>query len=283
MDIKTKLTLVNRTVMNNKQNRYIVIHYVGAVSSAKANADYFYSVNRQASAHYFVDENEIWQVVKEGDASWHCGTTGTYYSACRNSNSIGIEMCCFNNNGVLDIKESVINKTVELTKELMAKYNIPIENVIRHYDVTHKNCPAPFVNNPNRWYDFKNRLINNPNGLYRSHIQDIGWQGYVGAGEVSGTTGRSLRLEAIQIKSKDIQYRVHMQDKGWGTWCTNNQVAGTTGESRRIEAIEFKSNKKITAQAHVQDIGWQKEVSGTNITIGTTGRSLRLEAFKLKI
>lgn len=118
---------------------------------------------------------------------------------------------------------------------------------------------------------------------YRSHIQDIGWQGYVKDNQISGTTGQSKRLEAIQINTSDIKYRVHMQDIGWGAWCSNNQIAGTTGQSRRVEAIEFKSNIKILAQAHVQDIGWQKEVQGTNFVIGTTGQSLRLEAFKLRI
>lgn len=67
-------------------------------------------------------------------------------------------MCCYNNNGILDISENIVNRTIELVKELMAKYKIPAENVIRHYDVTHKCCPAPFVNNPSRWNDFKNRL-----------------------------------------------------------------------------------------------------------------------------
>lgn len=117
---------------------------------------------------------------------------------------------------------------------------------------------------------------------YQSHIQDIGWQEVVSSGAISGTTGKSKQIEAIKINSSQIQYRVHMKDKGWGAWCTNGQVAGTTGESRRIEAIEFKSNRKMTAQGHVQDIGWQSEKTGTDITIGTTGRSLRLEAFKLK-
>lgn len=122
------------------------------------------------------------------------------------------------------------------------------------------------------------------NGIsYRSHVQEIGWQGYVSNGQVSGTTGQSKRVEAIQINSSEIQYRVHMQDIGWGAWCSNNQIAGTTGESRRIEAIEFKSSKKISAQAHIQNIGWQEERQGTNFMIGTTGKSLRLEAFKLKM
>jgi hypothetical protein len=119
-------------------------------------------------------------------------------------------------------------------------------------------------------------------GLYRSHVQNIGWQGYASEGEISGTIGKSKRIEAIQINSNEIQYRVHMEGIGWSDWVGNGQIAGTTGESRRIEAIEFKSSKKMTAQGHVQNIGWQNEITGTDITIGTTGKSLRLEAFKLK-
>jgi N-acetylmuramoyl-L-alanine amidase CwlA len=158
MEIKENITTRNYTKGNNRSIKFIVIHYVGAVSSAKNNSDYFKSAYRGASAHYFVDDNDIYRVVRDGDTAWHCGTNGAYYNGCRNSNSIGIEMCCFNNNGTLDISENIINRTIELTKELMAKYNIPAENVVRHYDVTHKCCPAPFVNNPNRWNDFKSKL-----------------------------------------------------------------------------------------------------------------------------
>ena len=146
--------------MTNKENKYIVIHYVGAVSTAKNNASYFYSVDRGASANYFVDDNEIWQVVEDKDAAWHCGTTGKYYhKECRNTNSIGIEMCCISVDGKLDMSEKTIANTIELTKELMARYNIPVENVVRHYDVTHKKCPAPFVDDKARWTDFKNKLV----------------------------------------------------------------------------------------------------------------------------
>lgn len=158
MEVKTLLTKVNRTVMTNKQNKFIVIHYVGAVSSAYNNAKYFETVNRQASAHYFVDENDIYQVVNESDAAWHCGSTVYKHPSCRNTNSIGIEMCCFNNNGKIDVSEKVVERTIELTRELMNKYNIPIENVVTHNMVTGKKCPAPFVETPSRWSAFLNKL-----------------------------------------------------------------------------------------------------------------------------
>lgn len=170
MEIKENITKRNYTKGNNRKIEFIVIHYVGAVSTAKNNSDYFKNAYRGASAHYFVDDNEIYRVVRDEDIAWHCGTKGTYYNNCRNSNSIGIEMCCFNNNGTLDISENIINKTIELVKELMTKYNISADNVIRHYDVTHKCCPAPFVNNPNRWNEFKSKLA--VNGETKKPVQE---------------------------------------------------------------------------------------------------------------
>lgn len=167
MEIKENLTNVNYNKMSNKVNKYIVIHYVGAVSTAYNNSVYFKNVNRSASANYFVDENEIYRVVADSDKAWHCGDKlksgngGTYNGKCTNSNSIGIEMCCYNNNGKIDVSEKVISNTIELVKELMAKYNISIDNVIRHYDVTNKICPATLVEDESRWIDFKNRLVSN--------------------------------------------------------------------------------------------------------------------------
>lgn len=167
MEIKENLTNINFNKMSNKINKYIVIHYVGAISTAYNNSVYFKNVNRNASANYFVDDNEIYRVVKDSNRAWHCGDKlkqgngGSYYGKCINSNSIGIEMCCYNNNGSLDISEKTIANTIDLVKELMAKYNIPVENVIRHYDITNKICPAPLVEDESRWIDFKNRLISN--------------------------------------------------------------------------------------------------------------------------
>lgn len=154
--INRKLTKVNYTPLTNKRNMWIVIHYVGAVSSAKANANYFYSVNRKASANYFVDENEIWQVVDDMDGAWHVGAY-KYYNSCRNNNSIGIEMCC-KYNGKWYFEDATVKNTIELTRYLMKKYNIPIERVCRHYDVTLKICPEPFVRDENAWKEFLKKI-----------------------------------------------------------------------------------------------------------------------------
>ena len=162
MEINKKLTKVNFNDKNNtKRIKYIVIHYVGATGGALDNCNYFYDKYRGVSAHYFVGhKGEVWQCVDDADVAWHCGTTGKYkHKYCRNSNSIGIEMCVRKDSkGNWYFEEATVKSTIELTKMLMKKYGIKIENVIRHYDVTGKTCPEPFVRNSAAWLSFKNSL-----------------------------------------------------------------------------------------------------------------------------
>ena len=160
MVINKLLTKINyRNTNDLNRIKYIVIHYVGATGGAEDNCHYFHSVNRGASAHYFVGhEGEIWQCVDDADVAWHCGDDKYWHDTCRNDNSIGIEMCCRkNSSGVWYFEDVTVASTIELTKELMKKYKIPAENVIRHYDVTGKVCPAPYVKNNTKhtWDAFK--------------------------------------------------------------------------------------------------------------------------------
>jgi len=174
LTINKNITAVNRTAANRTASdiQFLVFHYVGAVSTAKANTDYFKSVNRQASAHYFVDDSSIWQCVEDKDIAWHCGTSGAYkHPACRNKNSIGIEMCCKKDaSGKLYISEATIQNAAELGRHIMAKYNIPLDRVLRHYDVTGKNCPAPMVENPAAWEAFK-AMLADKTAEYKAVIQ----------------------------------------------------------------------------------------------------------------
>ena len=139
---------------NTNVVKYIVIHYTGNnTDSAKNNAIYFNGGNRNASAHYFVDDTSIYQVVEDNKGAWHIGNSKT---APNNQNSLGIEMCC--KNGV--VTEKTEENTIQLVKFLMKKYNIPISNVRTHAEVTNygKTCPNWNANNWQRWKNFKNKL-----------------------------------------------------------------------------------------------------------------------------
>ena len=141
---------------------WIVLHFTANNGdTAQNNADYFAREGGlNASAHYFVDTERIVQSVKDGDTAWHCGRErgGSYYNDCRNANSIGIEMCSVKRNGVYVIPEDTMKRAAKLTRELMAKYHVPVSRVCRHYDVTRKNCPEPWIRNPQLWEKFKTML-----------------------------------------------------------------------------------------------------------------------------
>lgn len=141
---------------SGKKIEYIVIHYTaGTNDTARANAKYFQS-SRQASAHYFVDSKEIIQTVKDTDTAWHCGAKAYKHKVCRNANSIGIEICTLKDGkGNYSFAPAAVRRAAELAAALMKKYGIPIGNVIRHYDVTGKICPAPMVNDAKAWEGFK--------------------------------------------------------------------------------------------------------------------------------
>ena len=156
-----------------KAIQFLVIHFTSNDNdTARNNLNYYAtSPGLKSSAHFYVDRTEVCQSVKEGDTAYHCGATTYKHKSCRNDNSIGIELCSrYTGNVVADKKantvdfkkyyfdDAVIDNAVKLTKELMQKYNIPVTNVIRHYDVTGKTCPAPFVIDEKQWQAFLAKL-----------------------------------------------------------------------------------------------------------------------------
>lgn len=140
---------------------FIVIHFTGNNGdTALNNCTFFSGANRKASANYFVGNDGIYQSVPDNWAAWAVGGTNTYkHRYCRNMNSISIEMCSrIGAEGKYYIDDDVVEQTIKLTKYLMNKYGVPVENVLRHYDVWDKKCPEPFVRQPELWENFKRRL-----------------------------------------------------------------------------------------------------------------------------
>ena len=137
---------------------YIVVHYTAnRGDTARNNLNYFAREVTGTSAHYFVDENEVCQSVLDTDTAWHCGSSSPKHPYCRNANSIGVEMC----NSAGGVPEAVRARTAALVRELMDKYGVDSSHVLRHYDVTGKKCPAPWVDNPGQWTEFKSMLEDN--------------------------------------------------------------------------------------------------------------------------
>ena len=136
----------------------IVVHWVGnAGSSAIGNRNYFNSLatshKTSASSHYIIGLNgEVIKCIPENEVAFHSGS----YSM--NRKSIGIETCHPDWNG--KFVDSTYHSLVELCADICKRYNLTVNNIIRHYDVTGKDCPRYYVQNPNEWIQFKNDVAN---------------------------------------------------------------------------------------------------------------------------
>lgn len=158
IQINEKLVKYNFSKRTEGKIKYIVIHDTGNTDKG-ADAEAHFTLHnrgdRGASAHYFVDDKQILRIIKDEDRSWAVGDGRGKYGIT-NENSLNIEMC-INSDG--DFNKTYLN-TLRLTKYLMEKYNIPLENVVRHYDASRKLCPNVFKeNNWEKWNIFKKDLI----------------------------------------------------------------------------------------------------------------------------
>lgn len=185
LNIIRRTSTVHTSVRKSKI-KYIVIHYTAGLSSkvgsARNTAAFFARPTsqggRDASADFIVDDMEIVQYNPDltGRNCWHCGGKkqgskgASHYNICNNSNSIGIEICSTNttkpsagaNDKAWSLSDAAVKNAVELTKYLMAAFNVPPENVIRHYDVTGKACPGVVgwngYTNESAWNAFKSSI-----------------------------------------------------------------------------------------------------------------------------
>ncbi|MCO5396194.1 C39 family peptidase [Enterococcus faecalis] len=133
-----------------------------------------------------------------------------------------------------------------------------------------------------------------PDINYQTHIQDIGWQGVVKNGDISGTSRRSLRLEGIKmnISNSDlagsVEYRTHVQEIGWQGYVKDNQLSGTSGKSLRLEAIQIRLTGEIANaydvyyRVHIEDKGWLNWTKNSE-SAGSQSAAKRLEAIQIKL
>ena len=203
--------------------RYIVMHYTANNGdTAKNNCDYYHRVGGlQASAHYFVDEHGAMQSVRECDTAWHCGARAYWHPECRNGNSIGIEMCSRKRaDGSYYIKPETVANAATLAREIMQRYGIDTEHVVRHYDVTGKRCPMPWVDDPAQWTAFlatltpehpneeedenmvKYKTIDDVPEWYRSEVQEL-----MDAGALKGTGNGAIDISEDVVRGAIIGMR----------------------------------------------------------------------------
>lgn len=132
----------------------VVIHYTANPgSTAQNNRDYFENLKDKhttsVSSHFIIGlQGEVIQCVPLNEIA--------YASNNRNSDTISIECCHPDISGKFNDK--TYNSLQTLVKSLMDTYHLNSNDIIRHYDVTGKNCPKYFVEHEDIWTQFKNSL-----------------------------------------------------------------------------------------------------------------------------
>lgn len=154
-----------------------------------------------------------------------------------------------------------------------------------------KNYPGVALGSDEAGYQIT--LTDSPVISYQSHVQNFGWENtWLENGQLSGTTGEGLKLEAFRIKSDldglGVKYRGHIQNIGWGKEVSDGEVCGTTGQGLRLEAVEISLtgdqalHYQLYYRVHVADIGWM-DWAENGAMAGTHGRSKPIEGIQIVV
>lgn len=148
----------------------IVMHYTANPGASASNHEKYFArlSDRYASAHVFIDSKESIQIIPFNEIAYHCNDVqkrnknGSAYrgvsSIAPNGNlwSLGIELCIEKDGS---FHENTIKEAVKVAGELCKTYGLnPQTDIVRHYDVTAKICPKQWVEKPQEFEDFKDKV-----------------------------------------------------------------------------------------------------------------------------
>lgn len=237
MAYKLKTNLANKNNYGSKRSKesikWIVIHYTGNDGdSDEANGNYFKNNIVKASAHWFIDDDSVTQSVPEDYVAYSVGgsrysnykQTGgaTYYEQARNANTLNIELCDSNKDGKVEATEKTLDNTVDFVKKKMKEYNIDIDHVIRHFDVTGKSCPVYFCGSDSKdkeWEEFKARLKETKGNADKKNTSSTKNESYkvkVTASVLNVRDGAGTGYKVnTQVKQGEV-YTIVEEKNGWG-------------------------------------------------------------------
>ncbi len=184
----------------------IVVHYLGnPKTSAQENRDYFESLKNlqdtYMSANYVVGtEGEIIQCVPDGEVAW-ASNKANYYS-------ISVENCHRDESG--KFTEATYWSDVHLVAYLTEKYDLGRDDIIRHYDVTGKDCPKWYVEHPDEWEQFKDDVMTYREECRTEQRKKIDELLY---GDVNDETEQDILREYLDSLEADTEMELETSDQ----------------------------------------------------------------------
>lgn len=265
MDIKKFNGAIDITKKENRTIEYIVLHYTAGVSNKSTSTNfnickYWNNSSSKASADFVVDEDDVYQYNPDirNYYTYHCGGSkynykggARLYGKCTNSNSIGIEMCSYREDGnnkasAEDDGWKIGKNTIELTKELVGylknEYSIKDENVITHFDVTGKLCPRPFLK-----YDKNNdswKINDEFYSIFGDGMKTIVVKEIIAKVNLNVREGHSIDCEISYVEQKGTRLKVYESVDGWYK-VSENYDLWVCGDSKYVEVIKVEEVESI--------------------------------------
>lgn len=139
----------------------VVVHYVGNPNTtAEQNNSYFRNLadthETYASSNFLIGMDGTVLLNVPPDEVAYCSND-------RNSDTLSIECCHPDESGAFT--QATYDSLVKLVRWLAGTYDLEREDIIRHYDVTGKECPKYYVDDPEAWEQFLDDVMAeaNPN------------------------------------------------------------------------------------------------------------------------
>ncbi|MCB9261959.1 MAG: SH3 domain-containing protein [Flavobacteriales bacterium] len=212
----------NRPFRNLISTKGIIIHWTansGTNANAMAHYNYFQNHDVGASAHFFVDSNQIIEIIPDNEEAYHVGSRyssgytdlantirGTHYTP--NAFLIGVEMCV-NPESDWDLTQK---NTIDLVNHLMQKHGLNANQVWRHYDITLKDCPKMMTNEEDEaWGRFKQILTS---GNFPDESKKIGL-GTVNSQDLNVRMGNGTFFKKVGQLALNSQVDIY---ESVGTW-----------------------------------------------------------------
>lgn len=132
----------------------VVVHYTGNPgTTAEQNRSYFAGLAQSgetyASSNFVIGlEGEILECVPLDEVA--------YASSQRNYDTLSIEVCHPDDTG--EFTQASYDALVKLVQWLVDTYGLERDQILRHYDVTGKECPRYYVQHPEAWEAFLDDL-----------------------------------------------------------------------------------------------------------------------------
>ncbi|AMR10831.1 N-acetylmuramoyl-L-alanine amidase [Bacillus licheniformis] len=272
----------------------IVMHWTATPGATALNErNYFNGTciadKRYASAHYFVDRNEAQYIIPENEMAYHAHDQNrcfvSFLKPNANQTSISVEMCVEKNGTIHD---ETVQNAAELVADLCKRFKLSTDKIVRHYDVTNKSCPAPWVSDSSKLAAFRkkvdgllgNKTVSNStasstaaSGSLKSKVNGLrfyskpSWEDRDVVGTVNKGYGFPTVVEKVKVGSA-YQYKVK-NSKGATYYITASDKYVEVSGSVKTASSPSKStaSKSSSGSSSIKSVGKIKIVGVSNAAI----------------